>query len=184
MADEMKVTFANGAKATLRPVSPYTIQAVETSIPRPAPPMQEVDHADGTKHREPNPAHPEHIAALQARRLLILERQQNIMLKLGIQIEMTPKAKKEVAAFRAVASEIGIPLEDDDKLVYLKHICLTDAATIRDVIQRIGRASAPAEEVVAEAAASFKSEPVGEANPGPLRPLVGGEGRISALRGA
>lgn len=158
MAEPVTYTFKNGVQAILHSVSPFTIQAIEGSIKRPEPPTQEVDHADGTKHLEPNPMHPAHLAALTERRNAVLQKQQDVMLTLGVSVDVDAEA---VAGFRAVMSEFQVPLDKSDKLVFLKHICMASTDEIRAVVGQITRLSMPGEEAVQQAADSFKSEPVG-----------------------
>lgn len=158
-------TFSNGVQATLHPVSPFTLQSIEASVPKPTPPMQEVDHADGTKHSESNTAHPDYLTALTERRQAIQNRQQDALLLLGVQVTIGENEQGDIAAFRETCEALGIPLDTNDKLVFLKHICFSTMVEIRAAILEIGGISAPKEEEIAVAAEAFKSDAAGTTDP-------------------
>lgn len=158
LSEPMTYTFRNGVKATIRPVSPFTIQAIEQSVPKPQPPMQTVELASGEKAEEPNPLHPDYGRALNERRQLVMQRQSDAMFRLGVDVEVDARA---VAEFREIAKDMGMELDANDKLVYIKHLLIGTAAEMREVIQMISGMTLPSEEKIAAAADAFKSDAVG-----------------------
>lgn len=157
-SEPMTYTFKNGVKVRIRPVSPFTIQAIETSIPKPAPPMQLMEMANGEKSEEPNPLHPSYGQALSERRQQVMQRQSDAMFRLGIDVEVDQRA---VAEFREMAEEMGLELDKNDKLVYIKHLLIGSTGEMREVVGLISGMAIPGEEKIAAAADAFKSDAAG-----------------------
>lgn len=120
-------TFANGAVATLRPVSQFTQAHIEIQMrkqhPAPDPPMNAVNYGDGEK-LEPNYSDPAYERAMQQHQMLISSKVMEATIELGVEIAVDPAALARVAA---VMERIGVPLDEiSDKVAYIKHCCMFD----------------------------------------------------------
>lgn len=119
--------FANGAVATLRPVSQFTQAHIEIQMRKlhtaPEPPLNEVDYGDG-KRLEPNPSDPAYEQALQQYRMQISSKVMEATIELGIEVEIDQQALDRV---KGLMERMGVPLDEvSDKVAYIKHCCMFD----------------------------------------------------------
>lgn len=156
--DQATFTFANGATATLKPVSQFTQAHIEIQarkkLPPPQPPMNEVDYGDGKKVREPNAADPDYVQALQRYQMELSFLMFDALIELGVEIEVDQEALERVK--RPLAA-LGIPLDEaSDKVAYIKHCCMfnleKEGAALRTMMQSL---TGPKEEDVQDHIATF-----------------------------
>lgn len=151
-------TFANGATATLRPVSQFTKAHVEMAMrkkyPPPDPPLNEVDYGDGQKKREPNYSDPDYEQAIKQYQATLSIKMLDGIIDLGVDIEID-----QVALGRVQESmvRIGIPLEEiSDKVAYVKHCCMFSLEReMPDLMTAMEKLIGPREEDVADHIATF-----------------------------
>lgn len=121
-------TFANGAVATLRPVSQFTQAHIEIQMrklhPAPAPPLNMVNPMGAGERLEPNYDDPVYEQALQQHQALISSKVFEATIELGMELEIDHVALERVAN---VMERIGTPLDEiSDKVAYIKHCCMFD----------------------------------------------------------
>lgn len=148
-----------GVQVLIRKVSPLLAVTLQQKFPSPTPPMEEVDYGDGKKHYEPNPTHPDYLEALKRYDEENEKRMRTLLLKRGVEIEMTDEAKEEVAALRGfMKDEFGKTLDEDDKMVYISYIAIGSDKDLEELLSAVMRRSQPTEEVVEQAQEAFKSK--------------------------
>ena len=122
-------TFANGAVATLRPVSQFTQAHIEIQMRKlhsaPPPPLNTVNYGDGDK-LEPNTSDPAYVQAMQQHQALISSKVFEATIELGMDVEIDHAALERI---QRVMEQIGTPLDEiSDKVAYIKHCCMFDIA--------------------------------------------------------
>lgn len=175
-------TFECGVTVELRRVSVLELREFEAQVERPEPPMQEVDYGNGPV-MEPNPSHPDYIAALAKQRAEASEVAMDFILWKGIKcdvdaevlaqeradsamfgIELRGMSGVTVEAAMALAARNGKELDEtrlqqmDDKLAYIKYVLIGDDREIVRLQRAILSRSQPTEEAIAEATEGFKSD--------------------------
>lgn len=146
-----------GITVKIRKVSPMLLPDIEASIPKPAPPEQEVDYGEPVgKVREKNLSDPAYTAALAERTVKVYQAWRRALIRRGVVLEgdQWQEAVKEYRQF--IQAEIGSPLpEQDDHMVYVLSICIGTIEDQDDLINAITRRSQPTPEAIAEAKDSF-----------------------------
>lgn len=147
-----------GRTILIRKVSPYLVFELSKAFPAPKPIQQEVDYGDGKKRMEENPAHPDYLEAMRNYNRNFQERLTTLMIKRGVEIELTDEIKAEVAELRAFwREEYKAELDPSDKMVYILNLCVGSDKDLEELIEKITRRSQPTEAVVAEALDGFRS---------------------------
>lgn len=146
------LTLSTGVTVGIRKVSPYTFDAINRAYPPPLPPLVKNDFGNGDVREEPNPADPDYQAALAEHEALKSRHLQDVMLRLGVVVEVDAAA---LEALRATMDTIGVPLDKDEHLAYVKHLAIGSKEDLTALIAAITGASQPTEEAVTAAAATF-----------------------------
>jgi hypothetical protein len=148
-----------GKKVKIKKVSPMLAVDVEASIPKPTPPLSEVDYGEPKgKVMEPNYSDPGYNKALERR----TERVGIAVLKATILRSVTVEGEewhKEVEEYRAFIQETtGEPLtEPSDLYIYIMRICVGTQDDMEDLMTAITKRSQPTQEEVERAKSSFRS---------------------------
>lgn len=126
--------------------------------PPPEPPLQEVDYGDGRgKVAEPNRADPAYLDALAKHdndaRAWIEDQAKRLYIKRGVVCDVDAEAVKQL---REDMASVGAELDPDDHFVYVMYLCCPTPEDYQDLVAAITRRSAPAEETVKAAVASFR----------------------------
>lgn len=151
----------SGVTVGLRRFAPDTqdsiVRAIQREHPAPAVPTVEVEYEDGKITQEPNPADPDYQKALSDYlQWLALETSKKLVdLALRrIEVDVDHEA---VAALRADMEAIGTPIEDpDDRMVYIRHICISSTYDLTTMLAYLQRRSLPTEAAVQEFLESFQ----------------------------
>lgn len=149
-------TFPNGATATIRRMSQFTIASLEIGIgkayPKPAPPL-----APGIGGAmEPNPADPEYAAAVQRWQLETQLRVMDAMLDYAVDIEVDQAALDDV---RTLFERVGAPLDEiSDKVAYIKHCCVFDLSRDLSAVSALIRDGIPTEADVQAHVETFRGD--------------------------
>ena len=149
--------FANGAVATLRPVSQFTQAHIEIQMrklhPAPAAPLNEVDYGDG-KRLEPNTSDPDYVQALREHQAVISSKVFEATIELGIEVDIDQAALDRV---KGLTDRMGVPLQEfSDKVAYIKHCCMFDIEHEGPALAEAMRALiGPRQEDVADHIATF-----------------------------
>ena len=125
-------TFSNGVTVALERVGPMVALPIQRANPPPSPPL-----APGVGGQlEPNPADPDYEGVLAAHNQKVALLIQEAILDLGIadDIEIDTDA---VARIRRVYKKQGIELNDDDRMIYIKYICLAGQDDIEGIFNAI-----------------------------------------------
>lgn len=145
----MQFTFDNGRTVEIVRVSPLTWRDFERGIAKPKPPMQTTELGE-----EPNYAHPDYLIGLAEYQEQLTERRTDALIMLGVDAEIDQDA---LTKFRGKALRVGMTVDEDDVLAYVKHICITTTDDITHLTNAILGASVPTEEKIGERADEFKS---------------------------
>lgn len=148
----------SGITIKIRKVSPMLAADIESSIPMPLPPEQEVDYGEPKGIvNERNLSDPEYLIRLQERSGEIFQKWKRALILLGVVLE-GDAWKKDVKEYRAFIQETtGHPLEEtNDKLVYTLRIAIGTFEDQDDLIHAITRRSQPTAEAIEEAKTSFQ----------------------------
>lgn len=155
-------TFSTGITVKTRKVSPFLLVDLTKALapPKPRPPRQEITLVDGTKRLEENLAHPDYLDELEEYDTKINELQTRILLRRGIEVDLTVEDVARVQALRdEIERDFGTPLtEKDNVIAYIKYVCVGDGDDIHNLIQHLTDKSQPTEEAVTEAVDSFRSD--------------------------
>lgn len=146
-----------GITVKIRKVSPLLITDIDDAMPKPEPPMQEVDYGEPRgKVQEPNLSEPGYLRQLDERRGRVWRAWRRAVILRGV-VPEGDDWKGEVEAYRAlVAQEAGSPLdEEEDWLVYVLRICVGSMEDLNELIQDITNRSGPTEEAIEKAKATF-----------------------------
>lgn len=134
---------STGVKVYIKPVSPMLLNEARKSIPRPRPPMQEIESADGTKRQEPNPSHPSYAEAMREYNECLGTLSQRVMIRRGVVLALTDEQRAELASLRADMAQDGIRLDDDDKVAYVLNLAVGTPEDITDLVQAITQRGQP-----------------------------------------
>lgn len=145
------LTLSTGITVGIRKVSPFTLAAVQKSVPVPTPPL-----APGVGGAmEPNESDPDYQAALQAHAVLRGEKITQALLQLGLEVAIDQAA---LDAFKADMAALGVALEGDDKQLYIRHIAIGTPEDMNAISQAVTRTTMPTEEAVGESLATFSGD--------------------------
>lgn len=154
------VTLSTGITVYARKVSPYSRQAVMQSVPKPKPPLVEVDYGEDKKGMEPNEADPDYQAALEEYTSAVAVKSGDAMLRLGVMVEIDYDV---LNALRMDFESLGMEMDADDKLAYLKHVAIGSEEDLTLLGAVITSQSQPTEEAVQAHADSFSGDVEGQA---------------------
>ena len=154
-------TFTDtGIKVLIRKVSPMLGNELRKAFPQPQPPMQEVE-VDGEKVREPNPSHPDYVAAMAAYNQEMEVRMRRLLIKRGVEYmpDQEADALTQVDELRkSWMEDYDQPLDEpSDKVVYIWFIAAGTDKGIEEITSAILSRSQPSQEDVELAKASFRS---------------------------
>ena len=142
-------TFENGMQVGILRVSQNLMRELSRSFPEPKPPMVETSLG-----LEANPNDPDYLITLEEYREEFGRRSLDMLILRGVWVEID---KEALAALRADMREVGVELEKNDKLVYVKQICVVTPKDIRGLQNAILGKVQPTEPNIAAAASDFKS---------------------------
>ena len=142
-------TFENGMQVGILRVSQNLMRELSRSFPEPKPPMIETSLG-----MEANPNDPDYLAALEQHREEFGKRVLDMLILRGVWVEVD---KAAVEALRVDMAEVGVELEKNDKLVYVKQICVITPQDIRGLQNAILGKVQPTEPNIAAAVSEFKS---------------------------
>lgn len=146
----------SGITVVLRRFAPDTQDAIVRALQRDDPPPA-VPIATTELGEEPNPADPDYQKALSDyfQRLALETSKKLVDLALRrIEVEVDQAA---VDALRADMAAIGTPIEDDDdRMVYIRHICISSTYDLTAMLAYLQRRSLPTEAAVQEFLESFQ----------------------------
>lgn len=145
------VTLSSGITVWARKVSPYTMAAASKSVVKPTPPLIDVDY-DGKIRSEPNEDDPAYVAALAEWQNAINLRAVDVMLRLGLQVDIDQEA---LAERRAELAALGLEIDADDHLAYVKHIAIQTEDDMTLLAAAITKKSQPTEEAVQQHLETF-----------------------------
>lgn len=165
---------STGESCFIRPVPVMLVREIERSIPKPAPPMQEVEGPDGTKRMEANRTHPDFLAALGERAEKLQEAMTALILKRGVVVKLSDEQRDDVKALREDMREsFGVTWDASDEVVWVKYIACATPADLRRLINEVTNRSVPSDPKSAnglssspspsEATTSSESQPVAAA---------------------
>lgn len=146
----------SGRTVFVRRVGPLLMATLRKQYPPPTPPLNRVDYGDGVVREEPNPADPDHQAALQEYNLQLEERARRLCVRRGIVVRLDDEAAAELAALREDAAAVGLELEGSDVELYVSYLCVQTEADYEALVSAVLRRSQPTEEAIQEAADSFR----------------------------
>lgn len=145
-------TFSSGVTVALERVGPLFAMPIQRANPPPAPPL-----APGVGGQlEPNPADPDYEKVMAAHNQKVSLIIQDALIDMGISDD-TPVDPEAVNRVRRIYERAGAGLEESDRMVYLKYVCITDVSDISGLIAAI-RSYDVTEEVVTAAAAMFQRD--------------------------
>ena len=151
--DEFK--FSTGIVVRIKRVSPFLISDVLKTIPRPRPPVQEVDYGDGVKRQEENPAHPSYELALEEYNQRVTELSTRITLRRGVEADIDYAALSQIK--EELAADFGVELEEkDDLIAYIKYVATGSPDDVRRLAAAILSESQPSEEAIQANVDSFR----------------------------
>ena len=134
---------STGVSCFIKPVSPMLLNEARKSIPRPKPPMQEIENADGTTRQEPNPSHPAYAEALKEYNERIGMLSQRVMIRRGVVLALTDEQRAELASLRADMAQDGVTLDSDDKAAYVLNLAVGTPEDLAELIQAITQRGQP-----------------------------------------
>lgn len=134
---------STGVSCFIKPVSPMLLNEARKSIPRPKPPMQEIEGADGTKRQEPNPSHPSFAEAMREYNERIGILSQRVMIRRGVVLTLTDEQRAELSSLRAEMAQDGVTLSDDDKEAYVLNLAVGTPEDLTELIQAISQRGQP-----------------------------------------
>jgi hypothetical protein len=161
-----KFTFKSGITVTMERVGPLLGMAIRKNHPPPQPPTQRVEVGPGEWKEVPNPQDPDYLVALTLHQADINGRITDATLDVGIgdDLEIDTAA---VARLRRVMERRGspIPAEEDDRIVYIKYMVVTDGADIGRFQRALAAYESPDEEAIRAAEDLFRGDVSGDADP-------------------
>ena len=153
-----KLTLSTGIEVGIRKVSPYTLDAVRRSIPAPTPPMIRNEYGPGDVREEPNEADPGYLRAVKNHQQAIGTRAQDLMLSLGVALELDDAGRQQLSALREGLTALGVEIEKDDRIAYIKHIAIGSDADLKALADAITSKSQPTEEAVQDHLNNFPGD--------------------------
>lgn len=157
-------TLSNGKVVLYRRVSPFLGRALAKQFPEPKPPVQRVNY--GTEQvpdwqEEPNPSHPDYLAAMQSHSALIEEQMNRLYLRRGVKVEWTKGKDVELEELKADMAGLGLPLEGDDQFLYVLYVVCDSIDVYQELVSLIMGSSQPQEEAIQAEVNGFRPEMAG-----------------------
>lgn len=152
----------SGVTVGLRRFAPDTqdqiARALQRENPAPqVPTVEGVENADGTFELEPNPADPDYQQAISKYLQWLALETSKKMVDLALRRMEVEVDQAAVDALRADMAAIGTPIEDDDdRMVYIRHICISSTYDLTTMLAYLQRRSLPTEVAVQEFLDSFQ----------------------------
>jgi hypothetical protein len=156
-----KLTLSTGITVGIRRISPYTFDALRRAFPAPEPPTQPMDYGDGDLRQEPNPAHPAHLARLEQHQALLNEKSQQLMLSMGVELDLDEAALGLLSVLRTGLKAIGVEIDADNHMAYLKHVAIKTGEDLTRIANAITSKSQPTEEAVQDHLETFSGDGAG-----------------------
>jgi len=144
----------SGKVIKINPVSPLLVMDVAKSLPKPKPPLVEVDYGDGGKKLEHNTAdtnYQEELLAWEEKREIVAKK---LTLIRGIDVDIDLTAVKELREFTKELS--GVDLDANDKYVYITYILIPDPTELQTIITLISNGGQPTADNVGVARDAFR----------------------------
>lgn len=153
-------TFSNGLQVKIKRIPPFIALQLRNDFPPPKPPTQVVEYPDGKKRVEENPAHPDYVEAMRIYGIESELRMRKLVLKRGLEWEMTDAHRAEL---KAVADnyreDFGKELDiSDETLAYLSYVAIQTNEEIERLIALVLNQSQPTEETVKAVQDSFQGD--------------------------
>lgn len=137
MASKIFKFPTTGIEIKVRKVSQQVMSDVASSLPTPRPPMQEVE-LDGVKKLEPNPAHPDYLAALQAHQMELLQLTNRLLVQLGVDYRLTPEDESELETVLSVMRENGVTPTGKTKLEqWVYYVAVVKAEDLSALVEEV-----------------------------------------------
>jgi hypothetical protein len=150
--------LSSGKEIEIKKVSPLTLQAAITTIPKPTPPMQDILDVNTGKviGVERNESHPDYQQDLTDYQVKIREITVKTTLLLAVKTEVDKKAVVEMRdEFRDAT---GAELDPNDKYVYISSILIQDSEDLEKLLEAVTARSQPTEGAVATAIEQFRPD--------------------------
>lgn len=161
----------SGITVGLRRFAPDTQDLIARELmrqqPAPAVPLTEgVEREDGTFEMEENPADPDYQQALVAHLNKINLQVSAKMVELALRRLEVEIDQQVVDHLKEDMAAIGTPLGDDldDRMIYIRHICISSAYDLTAMMAYLTRRSLPTEVAVQEYLDSFRHNVSGQAD--------------------
>lgn len=151
----------SGITVGLRRFAPDTqdsiVRAIQRDRPPPAVPLVTVEYEEGQPTEEPNPADPDYQQALSDYLQWIALETSKKLVDLALRRIEVAVDQAAVDQLRADMAAIGTPIEDDDdRMVYIRHICISSTYDLTSMLAYLQRRSLPTEAAVQEFLESFQ----------------------------
>lgn len=149
-----------GITVKIQKVSPMLAMDIDAAIPRPEPPLNEVDYGEGRgKVQEPNLQDPAYLKALDERTSQVGLAVIKATILRGVVVEADGWQAK-VSDYRQFIQETtGKPLqEQSDLYVYITRLCVGTDEDLTDLVNAITKRSQPTQEEIERSKASFRSK--------------------------
>lgn len=150
-----------GITVRLRKLSPLLRDDIDTDLrrrfPQPVPPIVETEL--GKEENAADPDYRERLARWSIEHVERLgEEWFRAIVELAIECEVDTEAVEKV---RAYAKRRGLRLDDDDKYVFVRHVCIATKEDIADLRETVTRRSLPTQEAVDAHKATFRGDAPG-----------------------
>lgn len=150
----------SGITVGLRRIAPDTQNQIVRTLmrenPEPPPPMVVNDYGNGPVE-EPHIGHPDYQKALADYWSEINTEAGTRLMQLAIRQIVVEVDTEAVAQLRDDMIAIGTPIEEeDDRTVYIRHICLSSMTDLHALMAYLQRRSLPTEAAVQEHTKSFR----------------------------
>lgn len=153
--------FSSGEIVTLERVGPLFALPIQRANPPPPPPL-----APGVGGAlEPNPADPDYEKTLADHNMKVLLIIQETLLDLGISDDLPGYDQARVDRVRRAYERSGITMPETDRMIWIKHVCITTQADMEGLFEAI-RNYDVTEEAITTAAEMFPSDSFGAATSG------------------
>ncbi len=138
------ILFSTDIQIAVRPVSNLLMVEAQRSIPKPKPPVEKVQNADGTWREEPNPHHPDYEKALEDWTADVEVAVRKLCIKRGVVLTLNDEQRAEVAEVREfMRREYQRELDDDDRYVYVAYVAIGGQADYEKLVNTIVGRSQP-----------------------------------------
>lgn len=148
------VTLSNGVQVNLRPVPPYLIDRIRSTVPTPKPPTVEIQTAWGGTEEWPNEKDPSYMTALAAAQEQQAEKLWRAEFILGIADDPPPDEE-----WIDDLTQWGIEIPEDPKekkLLWVETVLIAKSTDAWKLITAIRSAARPTKEEIGELAESFR----------------------------